>query len=63
MTTVGAALSVLLIHEGGHIVEPTFHPGDILQETRAAISACLGNNMETLAVERTVIGLFFTGLN
>lgn len=43
-------------------MELTFHPGDILKETRAAISAGLGNNMETLTVERTVIGLFFTGV-
>jgi len=43
-------------------MEPTFLPGDILRETRAAILSGLGNSLETLTVERTVIGLFFTGV-
>jgi len=43
-------------------MELTFHPGDILKETRALISTSLGTILETLTVERTVIGLFFTGV-
>ncbi|HEY3275846.1 MAG TPA: DUF364 domain-containing protein [Syntrophorhabdaceae bacterium] len=43
-------------------MELTFRPGDILKETREAISTALGNTVETLTVERTVIGLFFTGV-
>lgn len=43
-------------------MEPTYRPGDILKETRAAILAGFGNSLETLTVERTVIGLFFTGV-
>ncbi len=40
----------------------TYRPGDILAETRAAIISGLGNDLKTLTVERTVIGLFFTGI-
>lgn len=43
-------------------MELTFLPGDILKETRAALSAGLEGSLETLTVERTVIGLFFTGV-
>lgn len=43
-------------------MELTFRPGDILKETRAALLTGLANSLETLTVERTVIGLFFTGV-
>lgn len=43
-------------------MEPTYHPGDMLRETRAAVSDLLGDRLETLTVERTVMGLFFTGV-
>lgn len=43
-------------------MESTFRPGDILRETREAIAADLGDSLNTLTVERTVIGLFFTGV-
>ncbi|OPY73508.1 MAG: hypothetical protein A4E63_00969 [Syntrophorhabdus sp. PtaU1.Bin050] len=43
-------------------MEPTCSPGDILRETRATILACLGNDLKSLTIERTVIGLFFTGV-
>jgi len=44
------------------MTDPDFHPGDILRETGQAISACLGSDLRALTVERTVIGLFFTGV-
>lgn len=43
-------------------MELTYSPGDILKETRDAISTVLENSLETLTVERTVVGLFFTGV-
>ncbi|OPY91046.1 MAG: hypothetical protein A4E72_00324 [Syntrophus sp. PtaU1.Bin208] len=43
-------------------METTYHPGDILKETRQAISGILGKSLETLTVEKTVMGLFFTGV-
>jgi len=43
-------------------VKLTYHPGDILKETMAAISTALEKDIETLTVERAVIGLFFTGV-
>ena len=43
-------------------MEPTSHPGDILRETREAISEVLGKSLETMTVEKTVMGLFFTGI-
>lgn len=42
--------------------EITYNPGDILLETVQEIRKTLGSTLETLAVERTVIGLFFTGV-
>ncbi len=43
-------------------MELTFRPGDILKETSAAIATSLGSDLDMLTVERTVIGLFFTGV-
>ncbi len=43
-------------------MEPTYFPGDILKETRQAISTVLGEDLGTLTVERTVMGLFFSGV-
>lgn len=40
----------------------TYEPGDILRETVGEIRAILGGDLETLTVERVVIGLFFTGV-
>ncbi|WP_434512278.1 Rossmann-like domain-containing protein [Desulfitobacterium sp. AusDCA] len=39
-----------------------FTPGAILRETREHIQAELGNGMNTITLERLVIGLFFTGV-
>lgn len=44
-------------------MEPvSYQPGDILRETLHEIREILGDTMETLTVERIVIGLFFTGV-
>lgn len=44
-------------------MEPViYNPGDILRETTREIYEILGNEVETITVERTVIGLFFTGV-
>lgn len=43
-------------------MEPTYCPGDILKETRQAISTALGEDLEILTAERTVMGLFFSGV-
>ncbi len=40
----------------------TYQPCDILRETMEEIRAVLGDGLDTLTVERTVIGLFFTGV-
>lgn len=40
----------------------TFSPGDILRETTKEVYELLGDQVETLTVERCVIGLFFTGV-
>ena len=37
-------------------------PGDILRETAQEICRALGEDLESLSVEKTVIGLFFTGV-
>jgi len=34
----------------------------ILSETIAAVSGILGNELDDIAVERAVVGLFFTGV-
>jgi len=40
----------------------SYSPGDILRETTREISKSLGGKMDKLTVEKTVIGLFFTGV-
>jgi uncharacterized protein (DUF4213/DUF364 family) len=40
----------------------TYDPGDILRETTRGLYEILGDAVETITVERTVIGLFFTGV-
>ena len=37
-------------------------PGSILEETLAEIREILGNDFETITIERLVIGIFFTGV-
>lgn len=48
--------------KGGRIMAPSYQPGDILRETLYEIQNVLGDTLETLTIERTVIGLFFTGV-
>jgi len=43
-------------------MEPAYRPGDILKETWEAIRNNLGKDLETITVEKIVIGLFFTGV-
>jgi len=45
-----------------YMMKPASEAGDILKETMEAIQSSLGNEMETITVEKTVIGLFFTGV-
>ena len=40
----------------------TYRPGDILRDTVREIRDILGDTLETLTLERIVIGLFFTGV-
>jgi len=40
----------------------TYNPGDIVRETTEEICDILGDALGTFTVERTVIGLFFTGV-
>jgi uncharacterized protein (DUF4213/DUF364 family) len=40
----------------------TYQPGDILRDTAHEIRDILGETLETLTLERIVIGLFFTGV-
>ena len=40
----------------------SYHPGDILRETVREVYGALGSQIEGLTVDRTVIGLFFTGV-
>jgi len=40
----------------------SYNPGDILRETTRDLYGILGDAVETITVERTVIGLFFTGV-
>lgn len=42
--------------------QTTYQPGDILRETDQAIRNRLGSQIDTLTVERVVMGLFFTGV-
>ncbi len=48
--------------KGGKTMAPSYEPGDILRETLYEIRNVLGDTLETLTIERTVIGLFFTGI-
>lgn len=41
------------------MMKPASETGDILKETMEAIQSSLGYEMETITVEKTVIGLFF----
>jgi len=41
---------------------PSYQPGDILRETVASVRTLLGDALDTLIVERAVMGLFFTGI-
>jgi uncharacterized protein (DUF4213/DUF364 family) len=42
--------------------EVSYQPGDLLNETMQQVRETLGESIESLTVERVVIGLFFTGV-
>jgi len=44
------------------VSSPILNETPILAETNAAIEAILGRDLDTIAVERAVVGLFFTGV-
>lgn len=41
---------------------PSAHPGSILEETLGKIREILGSDLDSITVERVVIGIFFTGV-
>ena len=41
---------------------PSIHPGSILEETLGEIRGILGSDLDSITVERVVIGIFFTGV-
>ncbi|NMA10201.1 MAG: DUF4213 domain-containing protein, partial [Methanomicrobiales archaeon] len=40
----------------------SLHPGSILEETLGEIREILGSDLDSITVERVVIGIFFTGV-